>query len=265
MLDCSEKSLIDHWYPVMRAEEAEKRHVARGQLLGEELAIWRDDDGKINVWANRCPHRGVRLSIGANQGHSLQCRYHGWVFESGSAQCIAIPAHPELKPAKAFKAQTFNALEKYGYIWVNLGTASGTPAWPLTESGNALTLRSLAMRVSAPLIAEALLSAPSLSLRAHDAFTLEGTLHEGAFEARILIVLQPMTQDLTTLHAVLINPPAQADRIALLRQSNYLLTEARGILERSGKSRLARDAPVAAAAQDYRGRIAGTLRYGVIA
>jgi phenylpropionate dioxygenase-like ring-hydroxylating dioxygenase large terminal subunit len=47
------------------------RHVFQAQLLGREFAVWRADDGNVNVWENRCLHRGVRLSIGINEGSEL--------------------------------------------------------------------------------------------------------------------------------------------------------------------------------------------------
>ena len=52
------------WHPVAGSFDVAPRHVFHGQLLGQELAVWRVDDGYVNVWLNRCPHRGVRLSVG---------------------------------------------------------------------------------------------------------------------------------------------------------------------------------------------------------
>ena len=63
-------------------------------LLGRELAVWRADDGNVNVWENRCLHRGVRLSIGINDGAELKCQYHGWRYANRTAGCTYIPAHP---------------------------------------------------------------------------------------------------------------------------------------------------------------------------
>ncbi len=96
------------------------RHVVHTALLGQELAVWRADDGTVNAWENRCPHRGVRLSIGTNLGHALKCRYHGWTYESGSARCIAIPCHPRLTPAAAIKVRAYPCAERQGLVWVRL-------------------------------------------------------------------------------------------------------------------------------------------------
>ena len=75
--------LASRWFPVCRGEEAAPRHIVHTALLGQELAVWRADDGAVNAWENRCPHRGVRLSVGTNLGDRLKCRYHGWTYESG--------------------------------------------------------------------------------------------------------------------------------------------------------------------------------------
>ena len=112
--------LRSRWFPVCRSGDAVPRHVVHTALLGQELAVWRADDGTVNAWENRCPHRGVRLSIGTNLGHALKCRYHGWTYESGSARCIAIPCHPRLTPAAAIRVRAYPCMERRGHVWVRL-------------------------------------------------------------------------------------------------------------------------------------------------
>jgi phenylpropionate dioxygenase-like ring-hydroxylating dioxygenase large terminal subunit len=82
------------WYPIAASYDLPFRHVFHGQLLGQELAVWRADDGYVNVWQNRCLHRGVRLSIAINDGRELKCQYHGWRYANRTAGCTYIPAHP---------------------------------------------------------------------------------------------------------------------------------------------------------------------------
>jgi phenylpropionate dioxygenase-like ring-hydroxylating dioxygenase large terminal subunit len=83
------------------------RHVYHGQLWGRELAVWRADDGFVNVWEKRCLHRGVRLSIGLNEGHELRCLYHGWRYANRTAGCTYIPAHPADAPARTICNNTY--------------------------------------------------------------------------------------------------------------------------------------------------------------
>ena len=110
------------WFAVARSQEVIPRHVVHSQLYGQELAVWRDAAGGVNAWENRCPHRGVRLSLGYNNGTELQCQYHGWRFASGTGQCTHIPAHPAQKPASTIRALTFAVREAGGYVWVCLDT-----------------------------------------------------------------------------------------------------------------------------------------------
>ena len=66
-------SEIAPWFPIAASDDLVARHVYQGQLLGRELAVWRDAGGFVNVWENRCLHRGVRLTLGRNDGGELVC------------------------------------------------------------------------------------------------------------------------------------------------------------------------------------------------
>ncbi len=112
------------WFPVASSHELPFRHVMQSQLLGQEFAIWRADDGAVNIWENRCLHRGVRLSIGVNDGAELKCQYHGWRYANRSAACTYIPAHPANAPARTITNRTFAMVEAGGLVWTSL---SGGP------------------------------------------------------------------------------------------------------------------------------------------
>lgn len=135
------------WYPIAANDDLVARHVFHGQLLGREFAVWRADDGTVNVWENRCPHRGVRLTLGSNSGEQLVCRYHGWRYASGSGACTHIPAHPNDVPSAKLCAATFPCRESGGLIWTTLGDGSPGEAPSLADDG--LVLRALPVDVDA--------------------------------------------------------------------------------------------------------------------
>ena len=112
--------LRSRWFPVCRGADAVPRHVVHTALLGQELAVWRADDGAVNAWENRCPHRGGPAFRGHQSRHALRCRYHGWTYESGSARCITIPCHPHLTPAAAIRVRAYPCTERQGHVWVRL-------------------------------------------------------------------------------------------------------------------------------------------------
>ncbi len=124
------------WYPVASSDDLPFRHVYHGQLLGQELAIWRADDGYVNVWENRCLHRGVRLSIGINDGAELKCQYHGWRYANRTAGCTYIPAHPADAPARRITNRTYPVKERFGLVWAAL--SADAPEMDVAEAGFAL-------------------------------------------------------------------------------------------------------------------------------
>lgn len=102
-------------------------------LLGERLAIAElgADTRSVSVFADRCPHRSARLSLGTVEDGALRCAYHGWTYGSDGA-CVAIPAAPGLPvPAKA-RATAYEVRVEYGLVWVRLETGWPTviPACP---------------------------------------------------------------------------------------------------------------------------------------
>lgn len=137
------------WYPVASSTDLPFRHVFHGQLLGRELAIWRADDGNVNVWENRCLHRGVRLSIGINEGAELKCQYHGWRYANRSAGCTYIPAHPADAPARRITNTTYPAVEAFGLIWSADNDAGDFAPFPGSEAGDWFALRPVPVNAAA--------------------------------------------------------------------------------------------------------------------
>ena len=118
--------LSQHWYPIALARDITEQPTAT-MLLDMPLVIYKIAD-QVIVAKDACPHRGVPLSLGRNDGLGVVCRYHGLRFgEDG--KCNRIPAHPQHKISDRFHLKTYAATEKYGLIWCCL-TA------PLNEKPN---------------------------------------------------------------------------------------------------------------------------------
>jgi nitrite reductase/ring-hydroxylating ferredoxin subunit len=218
-------NLTDRWFPIARSEEIIPRHVVHAQLLGQEIALWRDDAGLVNAWENRCPHRGVRLSIGINNGAELQCRYHGWRYASGSGQCTYIPAHPDQKPSNVIRTKPYGAAEKYGFVWASLGRSPDAPSLPALNLNEWTTLRSIFVEAPPELVSDRL---PGLhqALVARDPFIFDA-------EGTVTLLLQPVSAGQTLIHGLLPYEIAAEDRLGTLRSHNARLTEIRRAIESS--------------------------------
>ncbi len=114
------------WTPIALSRDV-PAGVTRAVIVeGAELVIWRGD-GSAHVWEDRCPHRGMRLSLGFVRDNSLNCLYHGWQY-GASSSCIRIPAHPDLAVSPTIKANAYESAEAGGLIWVRIAGAEPLPA-----------------------------------------------------------------------------------------------------------------------------------------
>ncbi|WPB55165.1 aromatic ring-hydroxylating dioxygenase subunit alpha [Xylophilus sp. GOD-11R] len=123
--------LWNDWHPVAFSHQIPPGGHRAARLLEEEIVVWRDDDGSIHAWDDRCPHRGARLSLGGVVGGNLTCPYHGWRFD-GAGRCTLKPAQPSAPlPAESI-VRSFAAEEHHGLVWVCLGSPS-RPVIPYEE------------------------------------------------------------------------------------------------------------------------------------
>jgi phenylpropionate dioxygenase-like ring-hydroxylating dioxygenase large terminal subunit len=112
--------LLNDWHPVARSQDVPEGTIRAACLLEEDIVLWRVD-GEVRAWKDLCIHRGTRLSLGTIQGDTLACPYHGWVYDRGG-RCVLMPAHPEQTPSPRARAQVYQAVERFGLVWVSLGT-----------------------------------------------------------------------------------------------------------------------------------------------
>lgn len=116
------------WYPVAALHDLAPRHVYRTTLGGHDLIAWAARDGTAQVWADRCPHRAVRLSLGEVVGDELRCQYHAWRFATGGA-CTFIPAQPGLKVPGSIRAQVWPLAIAGDHVWSGIAPHGAPPAW----------------------------------------------------------------------------------------------------------------------------------------
>jgi phenylpropionate dioxygenase-like ring-hydroxylating dioxygenase large terminal subunit len=111
--------IYNDWYPAMRSSELRPRKMATAMLLGIPLVLGRKDDGALFAMRDTCPHRGIPLSCGWFDGSAVTCKYHGWVFEPESGQCMEIPSltSQDSYPRRIY-ANAFPCKERDGYAWV---------------------------------------------------------------------------------------------------------------------------------------------------
>lgn len=120
------------WIPVALERDVPAGVTRAVVVEGEELVIWRAADGRVQVWEDRCPHRGMRLSLGFVRGNALNCLYHGWEY-AATSNCIRIPAHPDLEVPNTIKARAFAVAEGGGMIWTRRLAGAPLPILPASR------------------------------------------------------------------------------------------------------------------------------------
>ncbi len=137
------------WYPALPAQKVSASSaVTAVQVRGQDLALWRSASGTIQAWEDRCPHRGVALSLGRVLGDRLACAYHGWEYAEGSGQCVAIPAMPHQPVPGKVCVKTYAAVERQGMVWVALDGQAPAPADDPAGVAPPRFLRSMAVATS---------------------------------------------------------------------------------------------------------------------
>lgn len=110
-----------HWHPVALTEAVAEIPLA-ATVLDRALVLWRDGAGVAHAWADQCPHRGSKLSLGKIVNGRLECGYHGWQF-GPDGRCALVPALPAFMPPVSHCARVYACCEAYGLLWVRLQAA----------------------------------------------------------------------------------------------------------------------------------------------
>jgi len=116
----------DFWKPVALSKDLPDATVMPARISAGSIALWRSQSGRVAASADRCPHRGMRLSHGFVRGEALSCIYHGWSY-SQAGNCLRIPAHPGLSPPETIRVVIYMVEEAGGIVWIAEGQPAGKP------------------------------------------------------------------------------------------------------------------------------------------
>ncbi|MEJ2446792.1 MAG: aromatic ring-hydroxylating dioxygenase subunit alpha [Anaerolineales bacterium] len=111
----------NQWYIVLESREVKNIPIGVTRM-GEKMVFWRDETGKVRCAVDRCPHRGVQLSLGKIQDHNLQCPFHGFEYD-GSGRCVHVPANGRGGRIPAsLQLNSYPTHEERDFIWIWWGS-----------------------------------------------------------------------------------------------------------------------------------------------
>ena len=118
-----------YWHPIAAATDAGDLPVAV-RVLGEDLVVFRDQQGRVGLLHPRCAHRGSSLLYGRIDEGGLRCCYHGWAF-SVEGHCTDQPCEPQNGLLRDNIRQPWYPVEeRYGLIFAYMGPPDKKPLLP---------------------------------------------------------------------------------------------------------------------------------------
>lgn len=118
-----------YWHPIGLAADANDvpRQV---RVLGEDLILFRDGQGRPGLLYPHCAHRGTSLYYGRVEEGGIRCCYHGWLFDV-TGHCTDQPCEPEGGRSRdRIRQPWYPVEERYGLIFAYMGPPDRKPVLP---------------------------------------------------------------------------------------------------------------------------------------
>lgn len=123
-----------YWQPLCPAAEITAANPKkRIRIMGENLLVFRDGEGRIGCVEEFCKHRGASLYYGYIEDNGIRCCYHGWKYDC-SGQCTEQPFEPKASRLKdeirlrSYPVQTLGGL-LFAYMGPDPARAPLLPRW----------------------------------------------------------------------------------------------------------------------------------------
>ena len=122
-----------YWQPVLASRNVTTRP-REIRILGEDLIVFRDGEGRPGLLYPRCMHRGTSLIWGHVERDGIRCCYHGWKF-AVDGQCLEQPCEPNPTACRPEHRQPWHPVqERYGLVWAYMGPPERMPVMPRWEA-----------------------------------------------------------------------------------------------------------------------------------
>ncbi|MBP6850293.1 MAG: Rieske 2Fe-2S domain-containing protein [Rhodoferax sp.] len=118
-----------HWVPVCLLEEVPEPDgtPVKARILGEDLVVFRDTEGRVGVLDEYCPHRRASLVFGRNEDGGLRCLYHGWKMDV-SGRVTEMASEPAASGmVDKVRHRAYPTREWGGMVWAWMGPQDAVP------------------------------------------------------------------------------------------------------------------------------------------
>jgi 5,5'-dehydrodivanillate O-demethylase len=110
-----------YWHPVAPMAELTAEQPTRYvRLLGEDLVLFRDRQGRVGLLAEHCAHRGASLCYGRVEERGIACAYHGWLYDT-AGRIVETPAERSAAIREHVRQRAYPVRAFVGLYWAYLG------------------------------------------------------------------------------------------------------------------------------------------------
>jgi phenylpropionate dioxygenase-like ring-hydroxylating dioxygenase large terminal subunit len=137
--------LRNTWYVAGWSKDFD-RSLKAETYLGDNVVIYRKQDGTPVALEDACPHRKLPLSKGNLRGDTVECGYHGLTFDC-TGTCVSAPTQPDNVPRRAV-VKSYPVADRYRLLWIWMGEPAladenkifpienfDNPDWGYTDGG----------------------------------------------------------------------------------------------------------------------------------
>ncbi len=123
-----------YWQPVATVSDlTTEKPKKRLKVLGEDLVLFRDGNGRYGLVGEHCSHRAASLYYGTVEDDGIRCAYHGWKYDI-NGKCLEQPFEPKDSAYKDEICHPAYRVEKLaGLLFAYMGPkpAPLLPRWDL--------------------------------------------------------------------------------------------------------------------------------------
>jgi 3-ketosteroid 9alpha-monooxygenase subunit A len=119
------------WFGIGWSEDFPPAEIVSRQVFGEQIVLWRADDGRLTAMGAFCPHQGAHLGVGGRlENGCLVCPFHGWSWDPQGCNA-SVPYGPKAKVG--VHNRTWPILEVSGHVCLWHSWRSPEPTWELPD------------------------------------------------------------------------------------------------------------------------------------
>ena len=117
------------WYPLVLSDELAPGAVKTRWFMGEEVVVFRSEDGGVCVAGAYCPHLGAHLGHGGKVvGETLRCPFHHFRFDL-KGSCVHTPYAGKAPPSARLSTRPIS--ERNGLVLAWHGASGEGPGWEM--------------------------------------------------------------------------------------------------------------------------------------